>query len=441
MRPTLLFMVLAIAARGALAQDAPPDTLRTSPRPLAAVAFSQAVNVLVNRVDAMVFNYDWAKVTPSSWSRNTRLGWEWDENNFTVNLLSHPYHGSLYFNAARANGLDYWESVPLAFLGSWTWERFGETHRPSLNDFFMTSLGGIGLGEVSHRLGALIRGSGSRSIWRELAALPIDPLGGLHRLGGAGARAAPLGRPEALRFRAAAGSSAASDTTAPDDYRSGATLVLELDYGDPFERHSSAPFGSFTLFTEINSYGGLSVIRAAGRLFTWEPTSEHVISRHQLAVSQSYEFVETPAYNYGAQSIGTGIASRFILPKEFQLRTGATANVIVMGAVDAPAAGVGEREYDFGPGLGLVLEGRLQRRGTTIATAWYRSSWIHSVSGANADHFTHFVGVDGILPLGRRMGIGVHTGYYVRASNYDGEPSESARFPEGRIYLAWNTGR
>ena len=67
-------------------------------------------------------------------------------------MFAHPYHGGLYFNAGRSNGLTFWESAPLAFLGSWTWEYLGETHRPALNDFFMTSFGGIALGEVFHRV-------------------------------------------------------------------------------------------------------------------------------------------------------------------------------------------------------------------------------------------------------------------------------------------------
>ena len=113
------------------------------PRPLLAVGEALAINLFVNRVDAWVFKDDWAQTGPKYWSRNLRLGWEWDEDAFPTNMFAHPYHGGLYFNAGRSNGLGYFESVPIAFMGSWTWEYLGETYRPSLNDWFMTSFGGI----------------------------------------------------------------------------------------------------------------------------------------------------------------------------------------------------------------------------------------------------------------------------------------------------------
>ena len=87
--------------------------------------------------------------------------------------------------AARVNGLDYFESIPITFLGSWTWEYFGETERPSLNDFLMTTFGGITLGEMFHRVGSSLRDNKDRGIsriMREISALPFDPMGGLNRL-------------------------------------------------------------------------------------------------------------------------------------------------------------------------------------------------------------------------------------------------------------------
>ena len=150
-------------------------------RPLLAVGQTLFINLFVNRFDAWALREDWAiNAGAQSWSRNIRLGWEWDENNFTTNLFAHPYHGSLYFNAGRANGLDYWESATLALLGSWTWEYFGESNRPSLNDFVMTSIGGFALGEMFHRVSATIRdnrAAGRARLWREIAAPAVRPHG------------------------------------------------------------------------------------------------------------------------------------------------------------------------------------------------------------------------------------------------------------------------
>ena len=74
-----------------------------------AVAEALGVNLLANRVNVWVFDWDWAKVGWQSWGENLELGWQWDKTQFGTNMFLHPYHGSLYFDAARANCLSFWE--------------------------------------------------------------------------------------------------------------------------------------------------------------------------------------------------------------------------------------------------------------------------------------------------------------------------------------------
>jgi hypothetical protein len=47
--------------------------------------------------------------------------------------------GSNYYNAGRANGLSFYESAAMAAFGSATWEFYGETNKPSLNDYINTT--------------------------------------------------------------------------------------------------------------------------------------------------------------------------------------------------------------------------------------------------------------------------------------------------------------
>ena len=51
----------------------------------------------------------------NSWRENLETGWTWDDNSFSTNQIAHPYHGNLYYNAARSNGYSYWQSIPFAF--------------------------------------------------------------------------------------------------------------------------------------------------------------------------------------------------------------------------------------------------------------------------------------------------------------------------------------
>ena len=109
----------------------------------------------------------------------------WDNDFFVTNMFAHPYHGNLYFNAARTNGLTFWESAPYSLLGSAMWEFLGETEPPAINDIIATTCGGMALGEMTHRLSRTIlddRDMGWSRFWREAAAAIINPMQGIHRI-------------------------------------------------------------------------------------------------------------------------------------------------------------------------------------------------------------------------------------------------------------------
>src|SRR4030095_13389241 len=98
----------------------------------------------------------WANVGLQTWWSNVQSGFEYDGDNFLTNNFAHPYHGSLYFNSARTNGYNFWESMPFAFAGSLFWEYFGEFYRPSINDWINTSVSGINLGEMLYRVSNVV---------------------------------------------------------------------------------------------------------------------------------------------------------------------------------------------------------------------------------------------------------------------------------------------
>ena len=125
------------------------------------------------------------RISFNSWAENLANGFEWDDNSFTTNQFAHPYHGSLYFNAARSNGYSFWESIPWTFGGSFLWEYFFEVHHPSMNDWIATSMGGVTMGEMLHRLSLTVwdnTATGSGRNWREVGGFVINPMGGLNRL-------------------------------------------------------------------------------------------------------------------------------------------------------------------------------------------------------------------------------------------------------------------
>ena len=462
-RASLAALVLAAGIAAPLRAQVPERTDSVAahpaprrPRPVRAALEGLALNVSINRVDAWIRNATdldgvaWARVTPATWSSNIRHGWAWDTDAFPTNMFAHPYHGSLYFNAGRSNGLDFWESAPLAFLGSLVWEYFGEVYQPSLNDLYNTGFGGIVLGEVYHRLGALVHDNtrhGTARVLRELAAIPIDPIGSLNRiLRGGFSRVGPNPpdrKPGSLGLVVQAGLRLAMDSATSRRVRS-TSLVADLSYGDAFRQPYEQPFDVFRVRLQVSpDGGGINILRVWGRLWARELTPTFVASRHILTVNQKTEYVGNPGYKFGGQALEVGLVSGYALAREVDVRTEVYAEGIMLGAVDARNTGVpgSERTYDFGPGAGIVAAASVHVGGTPVLSARWHGAYIHSVSGSPADHYTQFAAIEGMVPITHEFGVGAYAGWYQRRSRYQGQLGEASRFPEARLFLTWQPNR
>lgn len=424
-------------------------------RPLKAALEGLAVNVFLNRFDDWIRNaYNpwegyWSRVGPRTWSANLRYGWEWDTDDFMTNMFSHPINGSAYFRAGRQNGLDFWESTPLPFLGSAEWEYFGETARPSLNDFYNTSFGGIVLGEMTFRLAALVRDNeahGTGRVLRELAALPLDPLGGIKRLlAGDWTRRSTNPRerePGALALELRGGARLAVDSGS-DRHRSvESVLDADLTYGDVFDKPYRVPFDAFEARLLLGAGGNpVNELHVTGRLFAHEFTMKSNDLRMIFTVGQRIEYSGNPAYKFGGQSIVVGLQAGVTLGDNFDVRAAGYGEGIMLGAVDAPGAGIdsSRRTYDFGPGVGFDIGASLRYRTFPVLSLRWQGALVHSVSGSPADHFTHLPSVEIGVPLTRTLALGAYGGWYTRRSAYAGSPGEATTYPDLRVYLVWQT--
>src|SRR6185503_14476248 len=109
----------------------------------------------------------------------------WDYDGFQTNQIGHPFHGSIFFNAFRSNGYNFWQSVPATFAGSYIWETAAETQAPSINDLINTGFGGVMLGEVTHRMSNRLLSNHAHGFKRqasEIFAFLINPSNGLNRI-------------------------------------------------------------------------------------------------------------------------------------------------------------------------------------------------------------------------------------------------------------------
>lgn len=152
---------------------------------LQALAEDLSINALVFTWNRFVIDRDWAHVDAHTIRRNITDGWIWDNDSFSGNQFAHPYHGSMFYNAAREHGLSYGVSLLYPLAGSLTWELFCETNRPATNDFLSTGIGGAAIGEITHRVSDIFfdnTKTGTQRVLREIIGTFVNPVRGVHRI-------------------------------------------------------------------------------------------------------------------------------------------------------------------------------------------------------------------------------------------------------------------
>jgi Domain of unknown function (DUF3943) len=469
-------------ATGRLRPLPPPDAQRDEWGVRRSWGWATAEMLAINNVASMVNEYirnaNFNQISPRSFWANLKEGYTWDDNEFRTNQLIHPYNGSAYFNSARANGIGFWGSSLMSIAGAFVWECCGETHPMSWNDQMSTGIGGIARGEVLYRISSLIldntkRGKGR---WgREGAAFLVDPVRGFNRFF-SGDMTEVKGNPAdrwdwrpdfqlAVRTGWRAMGEGESITKNTNQY---GFFEFVINYGNPWDGERHRPYDRFDLQSQSN-FGdktrmGRLLIR--GDLFTKLLGDG---KKHTLTLQQDFDYIDNEAYEYGGQSLGPALLSRFRPSSTLTLITRVQAYAILLGAVNSELSVLADvadqeriREYDYGPGLGTAFELYLQRKNVPLLTARYRASWINVKNGSiynsdasgvglDASHGVQMANVKLELPIMRSLSIGADASLFFRRSHYDftgsdlppkvGEPGRrtiTQRNPEVRAFLAWN---
>ncbi|HEY2806830.1 MAG TPA: DUF3943 domain-containing protein [Gemmatimonadales bacterium] len=450
----LLLLVIPAAPLPMIAQSVTTSTDSTPPpprrpKPLLAVGEVTGINIVVQRMNWWLRHADWADISLKTWSDNIRLGWEWDVDQFRTNMFGHPWGGGFFFNAGRDNGIGFWGSTPLTFLGSAEWEYFGENERPSLNDLYNTAFGGIIFGEVGHRLSNIVRDNRARGFpraMRELASIPLDPVGGLNRMiRGEAFRHAddgPLRDHTPLAVDLQGGVRLAVDSGPQHRSSWSGTMLIDIAYGSPFDKPFHEPFDVFHLRFQFSpAQGGINTTRILGRLYGRELTDSAARLRNIFTVAQKFEYLAGPAYHFGGQSVETGFVSNWAATPHAHIQSELYGEWLLLGGIESPGAGVRERDYDFGPGAGLNASASLLVSGATVLSARWRFAYLHSVSGSPADYRISHASIEGLLPIGHALGIGAYAGWYRQLSDYGPGKGLTYSYPELRFYLAWRRGQ
>jgi hypothetical protein len=400
-----------------------------------------------------------AKITPKTWWSNMENGWVWDLDEFTVNQFGHPYQGNNYFNAGRSNGLSFYESAAITAFGSGTWEYFGETNKPSLNDLINTTLGGIALGEMFHRAAWLVRDphkTGRGRLWNEIGAMALDPITGANRfISGDASRVSDRPTdlvPSSLRGFGSGGVLWRGSPS--NDFESEPDVFVEMDmlYGDIESGHSRTPYDAFSLRMRLGGGGGISEARVRGRLLG-QPFRE---GKLQFNVLQDYEYEKNDAFQTGGQSIEGSLGTRRQITDRSALSLIGWGGLTVLGAVDSLPVDVeerpeeeanaiqgvseGPRYYDYGPGSLFGAVASFSRGQRQLLTLFYEGRHLYSLDGVRANHLLQRLRLDVHVPIGRALGAGVTGEYFDRHTFYQDANStrKSYRYPQVSAYLTWS---
>ncbi len=100
----------------------------------------------------------------------------WDRDNFYINYLGHPYQGGFYYNTLRSQGVRPWKCSLFLVGQTLLWEFAFEAikEHPSRQDLITTPLGGILIGELSHRLTRRMQRHGF-NFWEKVFVTVFNP--------------------------------------------------------------------------------------------------------------------------------------------------------------------------------------------------------------------------------------------------------------------------
>ena len=380
---------------------------------------------------------NWANVSSKTWWSNLQNGFEYDGDNFLTNNFSHPYHGAMFFNAGRTNGYDFWESSAFSLAGSAVWEFFGETFRPSFNDWVYTGVGGANLGEIFYRLSSMVtdnRASGSERVWSEIWGTLLNPVRGFNR-----AITGEMGqnfdnpawsRPEDFLITFDGGTRSI-DKDGDEKYTSKEVeglFTLNLAYGNRFKAKKPFDFFGFE-FAIASNKPHFTTMNSTGYLFGWELEK----NKHHFDVSLDFNFNDLikedisgtdtvyKGFLFGSTQLFPHLSSIFPIGEKTNVVTRFGINGIMIGSTPNDFyVDVEGRTNDFGPGVGTRIYAAIQNGIWNYVSILYYGAWIWTQSQPdNSKHHIHFLILEAQYPITKYFSIGFSTGVYWRDSYYD----------------------
>ena len=395
-------------------------------KPLLAALEVFVINAGVWAYDRYALNKDYSHISWKTWKANLKSHWIWDSDSLGTGFFGHPYQGSMYFQSARSLGMTFWESIPYAAGGYLMWGYFMENDPPSYNDLIMTTLGGVGLGEVKYRLSAkLLEGlsDGGGGAWRRILAFALAPISNLNRwIRGGEARFSPGGGgpgPDVHGELSFGGSMISpKGNLAGAKFSPGVSYDIaygvgrsEIRSGRPFELfflNGEVRYAQKTAFLDIGTYGLL----AGAEIGSSGP------SRSVIGLFQNYDYFKSETMYLSGVALSAGLVSLFPLGRRSELITSLQLGFVPLGAARNPYLGVGDRDFNYdwgGMGKAEIWLRHLPIGSISVKAGRYQLYTIDAAAPVGTDKghdFWTYVKADYRLPLAEHLGLRFDYGLY-----------------------------
>lgn len=445
----LIALLLIFSGILLLAQADNTDSLQIKKNFPFAAAEVIGLNLGVWSVDHYLVQAEWANISIRSVKHNLQHGFVFDDSGFLMNQFLHPYHGNLYFNAARSNGFSFWGSAPFSLAGSTMWELFMEIEEPSNNDLFTTTLGGIMLGEITYRITSLLLDdtvTGAERTWRELGAGLLNPVRGINRLIKGKTRQVNSHSRQAKKPVIGIVSFGGNNVGEGLDLQNSTNtplLKMQFVYGSPFEKDEfRKPFEYFNLHLGINiskentisNFFGEALLY--GRNFNFQGNLDNLEQDNLIGIYQHFDYLANQVYKVSASALGLGVISRFPAYEGMMLYTSCHLNGIVLGGSNSAYAQKSGRDYNLGPGFSSKLEGWLVNNKYGELYFSYLNYMIYTLSGAEGHETITITNGRIETPLWKNLGLGIEYLFYQRKGVYDNYEDVEAENNELRSYIS-----
>ena len=392
-----------------------------------------AVEMLSESALLLCFNRyatPWKNYGHVDWSdieHNLQSRWVWDQDEYNINQICHPYQGATYFTTARSAGLNFWESAAYATLfGNIPWELFCECETPAINDFIITSVGGASLGEMFHRFFADSWHTDFR--WFSYFIAPFEGLN-YHLFKWEPGQGPD--RTEVLENIMFVGS-----VLDKKNFMAGAGI--NAVYGKPFGHDTKEPFDSFEFYLRgcLSTDYYLCTLFSDGYLWS-RKVNTGLNSSSTLGLSLHYNFIYSDDVNYSDNSIGLTFKSRSFLPYNALFDIKLHLNWLMLGGTEyyrfmngdipMPANGEERRTYDLCTGENIKLEMILSQDGFGKLSLFGMFSGMHAIDDAvpedGSDGFTavFLLGFSYEHKIAKNLHAGISYNSYFKNGFYDSD--------------------